>query len=402
MNKIQGFTIDTSEMASTEVIRGFSVRGTIGSSFIIQATKEGTIKYYDFTTNTFSDGHVGSANNLKVTLSSGTYKGNITFPSGNGTYNVNLVPLLGTTLNKGVSSTSGSIVKQADTFKITFQPFTSSGDNYATFPTSESTGGISDIDNLTFNWDITNAATDAGGFGLIPTGDWKDLNSFGDKLWFFTTTETVDGAISPTDKDKGFVLKVDDLTDIGVGSYISAVNSGSLTGNPIVIGINIDTKEIKLSIAQTFANGITLTFRADGAKAINLATGVSMAFKFKPTDPQVFTKTNLLTKTIRTGSSGTTVNLNGTYGVGHNDALTSVYGVGITTASVTSVTASSSAGSIVVGASQGTLTVGTKVYFSGIVQVFNVLGSISVSNYPSVAKTIYLDVDKFLTPATVS
>ena len=111
---------------------------------------------------------------------------------------------------------------------------------------------------------------------------------------------------------------------------------------------------------------------------------------------------NVLVKTIRAGSSGTTINLNGTYGVGHNDSFTGVSGVGITSASVVSVSASAGAGSIVVGSAQGPLTVGTLIYFKGVTQVFNVRGSIAVGNHPIANKTIFLDVDKFLTPATAS
>ena len=111
---------------------------------------------------------------------------------------------------------------------------------------------------------------------------------------------------------------------------------------------------------------------------------------------------NVLVKTIRAGSSGTTINLNGTYGVGHNDSFTGVSGVGITTSSIVSVSASAGAGSIVTSSSQGPLTAGTLIYIKGVTQVFNVRGSINIENHPIANKTIFLDVDKFLTPATAS
>ena len=257
-------------------------------------------------------------------------------------------------------------------------------------------------DNFNFNWNITNTSSDANGFGLIPNPTkFKDLNSIQD-LWFFTTTETVNGAVSLGDEHGGFVVTLDDLTDIGVGSYISAVSAGSLNGNPIVISINTSSNQITLNLTQVFADGITLTFRADGEQAIQDAIGATVSFNFGLTDNTLFNVTNKVTKTIRAGSSGTTINLNGTYGVGHNDNSALISGVGITTASVQSVSASSSAGAIVVDVSQGTLETGTVVSFSNIVQVFNVYGSIALTSYPSASKTIFLDIDKFLTPGTAS
>ena len=398
---INNLTINVAEMPTAETVRDFKVQGTIGSQFIIHVVQDGTIKYYDFVLQSFTNGHISNNNNLKVTLSNRVYNGSIIFPSGGGTYVIKLTPLLDTKLMSNKNIITKVITKQSSNATITFKAFTSNTNSYATFPTSTSTGALTDTDKFSFDWDITNASTDANGFGLIPTNDFEDLNNV-TAPWFYSTTETVDGAVAPTDINGGFVVKVDDLTDIGIGSYISAVSAGSLVGNPIVININTEAKEITINIAQTFANDITLTFRADGVVNIKKAIGVDLSFAFDKLDQEKFTETNGLVKTVRAGSSGTTVNLNGTYGVGHNDTLAKISGVGITKASVVSVGASSSAGSMVVSISQGTLTVGTTISFSNIVQVFNVTGSIKLSSYSSANQTIYLDIDKFLTPGTAS
>ena len=50
--------------------------------------------------------------------------------------------------------------------------------------------------------------------------------------------------------------------DVIVGSTITAVSSGSLSGTPTVTAINTSTKIITLDGSQTFADGITLTFSA--------------------------------------------------------------------------------------------------------------------------------------------
>lgn len=401
MNIINKFTIDTSEMPTAETTRRFQVLGDIGAEFTIFITKSATISYYDFANSEFTTGHNSINNNLKVTLTNGAFEGDIVFPSGGGEFNITLTVGEGTEAWDKKTVVHKNIVKQSSDATITLKPFTLNTNNYATFPTITSTGALADTNKAAFDWDITNAASDAGGFGLIPTGYWKDLNAFTD-LWFFTTTETVDGAINLSDENKGYIVKVDDLTDIGIGSYIASVSGGALDGLPVVVSIDAATKEIKLDIPQVFADGTTLTFRAYGAKAINAAIGVRYENRFYLTNPKVFGVTNLLKKTIRAGSSGTTINLNGTYGVGHNDALTVISGAGVTTSSVVSVGASISAGSIVTTVSQGTLTTGTPIYFTGIVQVFNVVGSVKLLGYPSSSKTIYLDIDQFLTPGTAS
>ena len=400
--KINNLTVDTSEMPAAITNRSFRVFGTIGSEFKIHVVQDGTIKYYDFVAEVFTAGHISANNNLIVTMESIVYDNNILFPAGGGTYKIYLTPTAGTE----IAGTGGIIVKQitkqASNSVITFQPSTANTSSYATFPTVTSTGAINDINVVSFNWDITNVSTDANGFGLIPTNDYKNLNSFGDKLFFFTTTETVNGAVSLGDEHGGLIVTLDDLTDIGVGSTITAVSAGSLSGTPIITSINTEAKQITLSSTQVFADGITLTFKAVGYDNIFAACGVRFEVELEGFNDALFLNDNLLTKTVRAGSSGTTINLNGTYGVGHNDAATRITGVGITPTTITSVSASSSAGSMVVGTSQGTLTVGTNIYITGVVQVFNVAGNFNINTHPTANKTIHLDVDYFLTPATAS
>lgn len=394
-NLVDSFTIDTSDMPSAETIRTFTVTGSIGAEFTIVALQEDTIKYYDFSSKVFSDGHAASKN-LKIVMAQKALYGDITFPSGgeqDKNYIIKLIPKKNTILANNKNIFSQSLKKISTVPVVTFKASTANTSSYKTFPTSVSTGSIGGSETISFSWKLENVDNDGNGFGLI-TGSSEDLNNF-KNLWFFTTTETVNGAVSVLDANKGFVVKVDDLTDIGVGSKISSVDRGDLIGAPVVTKINLETKELRLSTAQTFADNAVLTFKAIGVESIKAACGVDVRFKFNKTDEFLPQK-----KTIRAGSSGTTINLNGTYGVGHNDVSAIISGVGITSASVVSVAASSSAGSIVVSASQGTLTTGTAIYFKGIHREFNITGEIALSSYPSANKTIFLDIDQFLTPGT--
>ena len=227
-----------------------------------------------------------------------------------------LVALPGTEVqgsNKHVISKS--ITKQAANLVVTFKAATANTANYATFPTTTSTGGSNSVDNLNFNWDIVNASTDAGGFGLRLTGD--SIDTISDSFWYFTTTDTVDGAITSST-----TVIVDDLTDIVAGMVISAVSGGdSLAGTPRILSIDTATKTLTLNEAQTFTDGITLTFKAIGSTAIKTAIGLDVIFTNYPT----VTPTTL-TQVVRADSDGdltpsTTITLLDTHGVAGGDLI---------------------------------------------------------------------------------
>ena len=111
-----------------------------------------------------------------------------------------------------------------------------------------------------------------------------------------------------------------------------------------------------------------------------------------------------VTKTIRAGSSGTTINLNGTYGIGGGNVVT-LSGLGIDNSSVnavTSVTASSSAGSVTVQNSQSDLTTSSAITFKGTYQVISITGEITVDRYPTSNLEVYLDIDRIITVGAAS
>ena len=391
--EIQNFIIDDSQMPAAATTRKFTVVGERNAEFILYVLQDDTLKYYNFIDNAFELGHNSKNNNLKVVLKGGNYNSQITFPSGAGTYTIKLIVSEGTEI-QGTSKTviSTNIDKLASDATVTFKASTTNTSNYATFPTTTSSGAPSASSTFNFDWDIVNASTDSHGFGLrIPT-----TTTILDNFWYFTVTDTVDGAIS-----SGTQVVVDDTTDISVGMVITGVSGGSLSGKPSILSIDTATKTLIMSSAQTFADGITLTFKAIGSAAIKKATGLEVEFVQFPT-----VTPTLLTKTLRAGSSGTTLNLNGTYGIAGGNHV-SITGLGINNATanrVTSVSASSSAGSIVAQASQSSdlLTVGGLLRFEGCAQTINVTGLIRITKYPTANRTIYLDIDKFITVGAAS
>jgi len=398
---INSLNIDISDMPAAATSRKFTVVGDVGAKFRIIALQNPSSSsthtlYYDFKSGSFESGHNDINNNLTSTLTSTTYNNKINFPSGTGDFVIKLMQLNGSTGN----IITKNIAKASADATVTFTPGTSSGNaaNYATLPTSTSTGTVSSMGEFSFNWDVTNSTTDAKshGFRLLNKSIVID-----DSYWYFTTTETVDGAVS-----SGTSVTVDDLTDIGIGSIITGVSSGSLSGTPRVTAIDTATKTLTISSAQTFADGITLTFKAYGIKNINKAIGMALSFG------AISFEGNTVTSTLRDDSDGdyttsTTVRLGATLGIS-GGSVVRYKGEGVNNSSrntVTSVTpdpdGSDGDGAMVVSLTQ-TLRKGAIITFDGCHSIVNFTGSVSITKYPTADKTINLDLEKIITLGTAS
>lgn len=397
MNKITNVSINTSKLSSIAQRRKLTIEGDANANFMVTIVSSSTTTaYYNFNTNTFT-GEFTTSNILKGTVLNGQYSTDIYFPaSNNSTYTVQVLP--DPENNTIIHDNSGAILKtisQVSNTTLTFSLASRSNpNNYKTFPadvvlTGNVAGGT---DQHNFNYLIENAETDGFGFGLF--FDAKLTQPVTDKSLYFTTTETVDGATSSST-----TFFVDDVTDIGVGSVITAISGGgSLSGTPTVTSVDATTKEITINTAQTFPDGNTLTFVAQGPAAIFEAIGVLL----KAHGGRVEDAT-LKTTTVRSGGSGDTVNVNGTYGIAGGSVL-AFGGLDVDNSgnnNINVVTASETAGSFTCDTSQS-LTAGTTLSFKPVdrnkVHCINITvsGAIDVANFPLANKTIYIDVDTFL------
>jgi len=140
-----------------------------------------------------------------------------------------------------------------------------------------------------------------------------------------------------------------------------------------------------------------LNFRAIGLDAIRNSTGISFTFQ------GLSVTADEISKTVRTTASGTTVNLNGTYGISGGGHVT-ISGVNIVNTSantVQSVSASSSAGSMVMEVAQ-VIKAGSKIYFHGCTDTIRLKGNLIIDQYPTKDQTIYLVIDNFITAGAAS
>lgn len=391
---INTLSVDTTDMPQSGQRRQFTITGDSGAKFMVIISSETT--HYNFVSRTFqADSNAETV--LKGTLpQSGRFNSRVVFPSGSGV-NYNIVVMAdpaddtivaGDVLNK-------RIYQVADTTVTFALASTANSGNYKTFPSSVVVTTLShSAVTANIDWNIENAETDGGGFGLLIANTFRSSNaSLMLKAIYFTNTTTVDGAITSSTE-----VTVDSLTQIAVGCAITGVSSGSLSGNPTVTAIDTESKTLTLSSAQTFADGITLTFKTYGKNGFGAAgiTGSTSDFNVTPNARY--------TKIVESGGSGTTINLRGTYGVGGgNKLIFSGPGVDPSGNEVVAVSASATAGSITVSGSQS-LTTGILLGFRSkdadatLCNAARFVGSIKVAGVPPINTTMYLDVDLLFTP----
>ena len=387
--KITALDIDLTDIPNEGATRTYSIIGDDGASFMLQIVNASN-QFYNFSTQTFS-ATSNTETVLKSSISGNKYQGQIQFPGSGTLYNVivGADPAKEKTtveITKGRSVINKQIKQVADTV-ITFALTTANTNNYSTLPTLTTTTGSktkSYSAKLDKGFTVTNNAHDSYGFGLKL--DRQPVSTD----FVFRQTQTVDGAISSATS-----VVLDSVSNLVTGMVISAVSSGSLAGTPSIKSINTSTKTITLSKAQTFADGITLTFDAVGFRNINKATGANVKLI------KMSSTAAALSKTVRGDvSSSTTITLDGTYGIS-KDNIYKGFGVDNSSSNkVTNVhTPSSSAGQIYVELAQ-TLTDGTKLHFSGTTQTINTALSLEVLKYPESNTTINILLDNFITPGT--
>ena len=389
---INSFNIDINDMPIAETTRSISVFGEAGAKFEIIALQSGTLKYYNFESKEFEDGHNGVSNSLIITLDRKRYNNSIVFPEGGGDYVVKIIAANGTTIQNVKSGIiSRDITKLAANAVITFKADQPTN-GYATVPTTTATGPIGSSTTSNFNWNITGASSDSYGFGFRLTNV-----SLGEKLWYTKVTTDVDGAISSSK-----TLIVDSLTGIGVGTMVTS--GTGLSGTPYVTAIDTSTKQLTLSSAQTISDGVTLTFKAKGSAFIKEATGLDLSF----TNPIAVVTPTTLTKTVRANvSSSTSVTLTDTLGIAGGNHVTYT-GVGVNNSSANAVTSvtedydgTDGDGVIVVQLAQ-TLTAGSILTFEGSSHVVNITGDVVINSFPSSNQTVYLDIESILTVGAAS
>ena len=132
-------------------------------------------------------------------------------------------------------------------------------------------------------------------------------------------THTVNGAVS-----SGKCITLDSVEHLLPGMTISAVSAGSLVANSTIQTIDVVEKLIVITANQSFADGITLTFKAKGAEGAR-AYGSEMIFKNLNL---VLTPLTVTVASSHNGASATVIPLVSAAGI-QDGSTTIMKGVGI-------------------------------------------------------------------------
>ena len=417
---INNFSIDTSSMPATAIIRGFTVSGLPKSKFKIivlqnPASSSDQTKYYNWKEKSFAAGHNSLHNDLIALLTGNTYRNNITFPSGAGEFVIKLISIDN---NEKPNIITKNISKVGTDTTVTFAPASASSDNYTTVadltaaaqPTVTSVGAVNSNADVEFNWDVINRSHADFGFGLRLTGDFNKIT---DKFWYFETTENVADNILGDGEDN-IEVTVASTADLCVGMELTYHKSttvptnkaGSAVGTTTIKSIGTAANSsgnftITFSQAVAFEDGETMTFRAYGKELIKDAIDLNLEFVLYPK----VTPTTL-TKTVRANvSASQNVTLTDTLGLAGGNHVT-YKGLGVNNASANAVTSvtqdfdgSDTDGVAVVQLAQ-TLSAGTKLTFKGCHKIINFTGILKIKQFPAANKTVYLDLDKLITVGT--
>lgn len=394
---IKDIVINTNDIPEAGITRNFTVTGDEGASFIL-IVSDADGKYYNFSDFSFSTGH-SPEKKLRGAINGNSFQSFIKFPSVAGEfYDIVLIADPSTdTLIQG-KQVINKRINQLGNVTVTFALATTDhATNYATLPsnvTSTSSPANPGSVRQAIDWNIQNANTDAGGFGLI----FRDSNTvdaeINDKAWYYVKTTTLDGAVSSSTS-----LVLDSTENIVAGM---ALYSGTGVTLANVLSVNDTTKTITVSAAQTISDGVTLTFRAIGLGSVNSVLNSNITGDVLRITGAVPVKT-----TVRGGVSGsTTITVNGTYGI-PADALYDGLGVDNSGGNdVSSVSASSTAGSFVSSVPQ-TLKDTTTLKFrvaspKFLADSFSIQGDLLITHYPATDATIYLDLDLIIDPGAAS
>ena len=403
--RIYNLDIDTSTLSASGETRSLNIRSDIGASYDVMIVRSDS-NFYNFRNQTFQTAFNNNTIIKVKSAQSNNRSTTIKFPTTTSvTYNAILIPKNGTTLFNNKALFNKSISTVADS-TLTFAVGTTNAANYSTTPASANvtSDGSSTLSSsgkrINCAYTVNNAFTDAGGFGLrynVPSIIDKDNH------WYFETTETVDGATSSST-----TVVVDDVTDLFVGMEMKyKTGTTAAAAGTTITAIDTATKTLTLSVANSLSDGATMTFRLYGLKSIS--SKLNCRIKARSATLTALTAGKVSTTVRGTVSSSTTITCTTTRGISGGSILT-FSGSGVNNSSTNNVNVvtpdpdgSDADGQFTCDVAQ-TLSAGTVIHFDplSINTSLSILVELEVFKYPTVNRTINLDLDKFITPGTAS
>ena len=432
MKLITGFQIDTSDLSALEQARSFKITGDEGAAFSMQV-KTSAGKYYNWATKLFV-ANSALVDNTRLKLSKkiqgGRYSNSINFPADadGETYtgmlfaephyeteidsNVigdyfNGTETVARQFNKFLYQTD---IRQVANVTVTFQPIAATTAQYTSASLSQTATStqsplVTTQQEVDINFPVENDSEDAVGFGFT-----QDKTNVEDGDFYVQTTQTVDEP-ERDGSTSHFNYVMDSISNLSVGMQVVGTSSGSISGVPILTKVGVYSGSIsdpqkrgkpyiKMDQGESFADGVTLTFKGYGSDVFQNVNGLEVEFK----DLKIVA-TPVTTLVRGTVSSSNTVTVSGTYGIGVGENGTYIEGFGVKNNladnKITAVSISDGSGSLEMTSAQ-TLTDKTKLTIIGCALKYTITGKALIKKFPTANTTVYLDLDKLLSVGTAS
>jgi len=246
--------------------------------------------------------------------------------------------------------------------------------------------------NRYLRWSVDNVVGLSNGMLLDPGRSGTGVNTIPATISDFTRNTTLQRIEKSRYSQSTVDYDVVNLFIPGVDRYGNLPAASGIDRNGVT---QVVAGNITFGVNQTIvalASDVGVRIIAQGAKAITKSTGASFSLT-----NVVVTPTQVSTTTTAAVSASTTIALTE---VGNVTVGSSVRGVGIADGvanpTVVSKSVSTGGGNIVVSAAQ-TLEDGATLFFDGSSNVINITGKLQVIGMPITNKTLYFNVERFLT-----
>ena len=261
---ITEIVLDSRPIAQAEVNRLLTVRGGKGSTFNLflkQIDSSNNVYFYNFNTGVWGP----SSSTLIIIPDNGIYSIVVQFPKTtvNNKYHFQVVPISGTVIGIGSRSDffqSQTIYQYIDT-DITFSLSTAEGD-FDALPSNVVSSGLRGVasSDVSLDWDVS---VSANSFIVNRQPTVNDFKTSRNDIYITNGT----GSSSTS-------LILDDISNLVPGLSLTAVASGGVSGSPVIVSINEDTKTITLSVAQSWGDNKAITFTGYGGAGFDLYNAI--------------------------------------------------------------------------------------------------------------------------------
>ena len=392
MRQITSFSIDSSDLTAASSTRDLTILGDAGSRFVLYLSNENP-HYYDFSTDTFSATETKLHGEIP---SGGKYVKKITFPTitDGDQYDFQLVanPSHGVELAEGLSLGNSvyyrtKILQKAD-IVLTFAVATTTSGDFQTMPTSVTLTKppLSTGKNIVeISWTIK--ATDAASGGSLEL-----VRQPVDTDFKFTITHDSTGAGS-----SGTTIYLDSVDNLTIGMSLTAIESGSVSGSPIISSIDKTGKSVVVSVKQSWATAKDISFKSGGTAKISSALNSTISFIDEKGVSALKAGLTELTATVNGAVSGANaITLDDAHGI-RADGTAKLKGIGFDNRVIQYVTGINYAGKVIEVTGNQTLEDNTILTFSNCAIEAVITAKIIVSKMPNASAVLTLDLDSILT-----